>query len=69
MHLRRLQIKNFRAISDQRLNFEDAMGHVRPISVIAGPNGSGKTSVLFAIVQALRGALGARIGASFASRP
>ena len=37
------------------------MGRVRPISVIAGPNGSGKTSVLFAIVQALRGALNARI--------
>jgi predicted ATPase len=61
MHLRRLQIKNFRAISDQQLHFEDALGHVRPISVIAGPNGSGKTSALFAIVQALRGALSARI--------
>jgi ABC-type branched-subunit amino acid transport system ATPase component len=61
MHLRRIQIKNFRAISDLRLNFEDSMGRIRPVSVIAGPNGSGKTSVLFAIVQALRGALGARI--------
>jgi predicted ATPase len=61
MHLRRLDIQNFRAIRRQVIQFDDAMGHLRPITVLAGPNGCGKTSVLFAIVQALRGALRARI--------
>lgn len=60
MHVRQLEIKNFRAIAEQAIRFEDAMGQVRPITVLAGPNGSGKTSVLFAIVQALRGAMGYR---------
>lgn len=58
MHLRRLEIQNFRAIRRQVLPFEDAMGHVRPITVLAGPNGCGKTSVLFAIYRALSGAMG-----------
>lgn len=58
MHLRRLDIQNFRAIRRQVIPFEDAMGQVRPITVIAGPNGSGKTSVLFAIYRALSGAMG-----------
>src|SRR5262249_26221431 len=61
MELRRLQIDNFRAIRRQSITFQDAMGRVRPLTVIAGPNGSGKTSVLQAIVQALRGAMRARI--------
>jgi predicted ATPase len=61
MHVRRLKIENFRAIRSQELRFDDALGRIRPITVIAGPNGCGKTSVLFAIVQALRGALRARI--------
>lgn len=58
MHLRRLDIQNFRAIRRQVISFENAMGHVRPITVIAGPNGSGKTSVLYAIYRALSGAMG-----------
>ena len=58
MHLRRLEIQNFRAIRRQILPFEDAMGRVRPITVLAGPNGCGKTSVLFAIYRALSGAMG-----------
>lgn len=58
MHLRRLEIQNFRAIRRRILPFEDAMGRVRPITVLAGPNGCGKTSVLFAIYRALSGAMG-----------
>ena len=61
MHLRRIEIQNFRAIRRQTLQFEDALGRIRPLTILAGPNGCGKTSVLFAIVQALRGALRARI--------
>jgi len=61
MHVRRLSVKKFRAIGSLELPFDDKMGRVRPITVLAGPNGCGKTSVLFAIVQALRGSLRARI--------
>ncbi len=42
------------------MSFEDRPGRVRPVTVLAGPNGCGKTSVLFAIVQTLRYAMGYR---------
>lgn len=58
MHLRRLEIQNYRAIRRQVIPFDDAMGRIRPITVIAGPNGCGKTSVLYAIYRALSGAMG-----------
>ena len=58
MHVRRIDIENFRAIRRLVVPFEDATGAVRPVTVIAGPNGCGKTSVLFAIYRALSGALG-----------
>lgn len=60
MKLRKIGIHNFRAIENQSISFEDAFGRVRPITVLAGPNGCGKTSVLFAIVQGLRGVMGYR---------
>jgi predicted ATPase len=58
MQLRQLDIQNFRAIREQSLLFADAMGRVRPITVLAGPNGCGKTTVLYAIYRALSGAMG-----------
>jgi ABC-type branched-subunit amino acid transport system ATPase component len=58
MQLRRLHIQNYRAIRDQEFSFADAMGRIRPVTVLAGPNGCGKTSVLFAIYRALSGAMG-----------
>lgn len=58
MQLRRLKIRHFRAIRDQDFSFADGMGRVRPITVLAGPNGCGKTSVLYAIYRALSGAMG-----------
>lgn len=61
MHVRSLDIQNFRAISKLPIQFEDGMGRFRPITVIAGPNGSGKTSILFGIMQALRGAMHLRL--------
>lgn len=60
MKLRQMDIHNFRAIKTRSISFEDALGKIRPITVLAGPNGCGKTSVLFAIVQALRGVMGYR---------
>jgi energy-coupling factor transporter ATP-binding protein EcfA2 len=60
MKVRKLHIQNFRAIKDCPIRFEDALGRIRPVTVLAGPNGCGKTSVLFAIVQALRGVMGYR---------
>lgn len=58
MRLREITVKNYRAIDELKLKFTDRLGRVRPITVIAGPNGSGKTSLLFGIVQALRGPMG-----------
>ena len=55
-----LTIDNYRAIEHLELPFSDVFGKVRNITVLAGPNGCGKTSVLFAIVQALRGVTGYR---------
>jgi len=60
MKIRKLEIENFRALRNLNLSFEDSVGDVRPITVLAGPNGCGKTSVILAIVQALRGMLGYR---------
>ncbi|MGA2905359.1 MAG: AAA family ATPase [Candidatus Korobacteraceae bacterium] len=60
MQLRKVRIENFRAIKETEVLFVDALGAIRPVTVLAGPNGSGKTSVLFAIIQALRGVMGYR---------
>jgi len=60
MKLHRLSVHNFRPIKSLPLSFEDGLGRVRPITVLAGPNGCGKTSTLFSIVQALRGPMGYR---------
>lgn len=60
MKLREINVQKFRAIENLCLSFEDAVGHIQPVTILAGPNGCGKTSVLFAIVQALRGIMGYR---------
>lgn len=60
MRITSVRIENFRAIRLERISFLDALGNPRPVTVIAGPNGSGKTSILFAITNALRGVLGYR---------
>ncbi len=60
MKLRKVRIENFRAIKDTEIVFADALSAIRPVTVLAGPNGTGKTSVLFAIIQALRGVMGYR---------
>src|SRR6266498_478471 len=60
MKIRKMRVENFRALKDKELRFDDDLGRIRPVTVLAGPNGCGKTSVLFAIVQALRGVMGYR---------
>ncbi len=61
MHIRHLTISGFRAIKSGSFDFTDGLGKIRPVTVLAAQNGAGKTSVLYAIVQSLRGAMGARI--------
>lgn len=61
MHISHLSISEFRAIKSRSFDFTDGLGKIRPITVLAAQNGAGKTSVLYAIVQSLRGAMGARI--------
>jgi len=46
-------IENFRHIERLELNFSDSVGRVRDISVLVGPNTSGKTTVLDALALGL----------------
>jgi hypothetical protein len=58
MYITSVRIENYRAISSLHVAFADSSGARRPLSVIVGPNGCGKTSILFGITQALRGVIG-----------
>ena len=42
-------IENFRHIERTELDFTDSVGRVRDVSVIVGPNTSGKTTILDAL--------------------
>ena len=46
-------IENFRHIKNLKLDFTDSVGRVRDVSVIVGPNTSGKTTVLDALAIGL----------------
>lgn len=52
--IRSIHIKNFRAIDDLSLSFIGPDGSPCQVNVIAGPNGSGKTSVLESCLIAAR---------------
>ncbi|MFZ4816897.1 MAG: AAA family ATPase, partial [Phototrophicaceae bacterium] len=43
MKLKKLTIENFRGIEHFEHDFTDELGRVRDLTVIVGPNGSGKT--------------------------
>jgi len=60
MRIVSVEIENFRAIGHRRFEFVDSLGRPRQVTVLAGPNGSGKTSLLYAIANALRGVMGYR---------
>src|SRR5258708_2670551 len=52
MKLRHIKIENFRAIALWEHSFTDSLGRVRDTTLLVGPNGSGKTSILDAIAAA-----------------
>jgi len=55
MKLHSLKIENFRAIKDSgTLDFTDNLSKPRPVTLLVGPNGSGKTSILDAIHVVVR---------------
>ena len=49
MKIAHLEIRNFKAIEHLEIDFTDALGRVRPVTIIAGPNASGKTCILEAL--------------------
>lgn len=49
MQLHRIRVKNFRRLIDREIDFLKPDGTARPLTVIVGPNMSGKTTLLDAI--------------------
>ena len=57
MYIEHLQIQNLKLLRDFKLDFVNADGEPRQWTVIIGPNGTGKTSILQAIALAAAGSL------------
>lgn len=53
MKLKKVSIRNFKRIGRLEIDFRDRLGRIRDITVIAGPNGCGKTTILDAIAYPL----------------
>ena len=53
MKLKKVSIHNFKRIDRLDIDFTDSLGRIRDITVIAGPNGCGKTTILDAIAYPL----------------
>ena len=49
MRMHALRVRNFRGIVDRKISFDGADGEARPLTVIVGPNRSGKTTMLDAL--------------------
>jgi energy-coupling factor transporter ATP-binding protein EcfA2 len=54
MKLHSLKIQNFRAIENSQFDFTDNLSKPKKVNLIIGPNGSGKTSILDAILIVVR---------------
>ena len=54
MKLHSLKIHNFRAIENSQFDFTDSFSKPKPVNLIIGPNGSGKTSILDAMLIVVR---------------
>jgi predicted ATPase len=53
MKIARARIENFRMIPELELDFTDSLGRVRDVSLIVGPNTSGKTTILDALAVSI----------------
>ena len=62
MRIVSISIHGFRAIDELSLDLRDDLGRPKDVVTLAGPNGCGKTSILYAITNALRGVFGYRTG-------
>jgi energy-coupling factor transporter ATP-binding protein EcfA2 len=60
MKIARAVIENFRHIERLELDFTDSLGRVRDVSLIVGPNMSGKTTILDALAVAIGKSTGQR---------
>jgi len=54
MKIHTLTIENFRAIEKLSIDFTNNLSQPRQVTLIVGPNGSGKTSILDAILMVVR---------------
>lgn len=53
MQLAKLRIESFRRIESLDLDFTDALGRVRDVTLLVAPNGAGKTTILDAVAAAI----------------
>jgi predicted ATPase len=61
MYLSSLSLHHLKRIRALDLSFEDAFGKARPVTVLIGPNGTAKTSILQAIALCAAGPIGANV--------